>query len=93
MSDRAMMPDSYDLDMTRWEPGDQVDYYNEDHDCQAPPDEHIDDHIDSDAACPSCGEDLLDQLVWIAEDLVECQSCGHQYTPGVEPREWAEPTE
>jgi rubredoxin len=32
-------------------------------------------------ACPSCGEDDIDSLVWIDDDKVRCDSCGTVYDP------------
>jgi hypothetical protein len=32
-------------------------------------------------ACPQCGEDDLDHLVWIDDDQVRCDKCGTVYTP------------
>lgn len=32
-------------------------------------------------ACPHCGERRMDMLVWIEDDRVECQTCGHHYDP------------
>ena len=32
-------------------------------------------------ACPYCGEDQLDELVWLNDGAVECQSCGRLYRP------------
>jgi len=31
--------------------------------------------------CPGCGERREDELVWIDDDVVECQSCGAHYDP------------
>lgn len=33
-------------------------------------------------ACPNCGEDDMDELVWNEADQVKCQCCGAVYTPG-----------
>lgn len=32
--------------------------------------------------CPECGEDDIDSLVWIDDERVRCESCGHVYEPG-----------
>jgi rubredoxin len=32
-------------------------------------------------ACPRCGEDEMDSLVWIDDDQVRCTSCGTVYDP------------
>jgi rubredoxin len=32
-------------------------------------------------ACPKCGEDEMDSLVWIDDDKVRCDSCGTVYDP------------
>ncbi|GIW78793.1 MAG: hypothetical protein KatS3mg105_0600 [Gemmatales bacterium] len=32
-------------------------------------------------ACPRCGEDDIDRLVWVDDDLVRCESCGTIYDP------------
>lgn len=32
-------------------------------------------------ACPRCGEDDIDALVWIDDDQVRCDSCGTVYDP------------
>lgn len=32
-------------------------------------------------ACPHCGEDHVDSLVWINDDQVRCASCGTIYDP------------
>lgn len=32
-------------------------------------------------ACPKCGEDEMDLLVWIDDDKVRCDSCGTVYDP------------
>ncbi|HZT79163.1 MAG TPA: hypothetical protein VFA26_02995 [Gemmataceae bacterium] len=31
--------------------------------------------------CPQCGEDDIDQLVWIDDDRVRCDHCGTVYKP------------
>jgi hypothetical protein len=33
------------------------------------------------ARCPRCGEDDIDQLVWIDDQQVRCASCGAVYEP------------
>lgn len=32
-------------------------------------------------ACPVCGEDLIDRLVWLDDERVECLACGKEYRP------------
>ena len=32
-------------------------------------------------ACPQCGEDTMDLLVWISDDAVRCGTCGKMYDP------------
>jgi hypothetical protein len=32
-------------------------------------------------ACPHCGEDDLDRLVWLDDENVRCESCGNVYEP------------
>lgn len=32
-------------------------------------------------ACPRCGEDDIDHLVWIDDEKVRCDSCGTVYDP------------
>ena len=32
-------------------------------------------------ACPRCNERNMDNLVWVEDDRVECQSCGRAYDP------------
>ncbi len=39
------------------------------------------DLIDKTAACPICGERDADKLVWLDDDVVECQQCGCRYQP------------
>lgn len=46
----------------------------------------IDDLLDGDlvppgSACPDCGERNMDQLIWIGDDRVACQSCRTVYDP------------
>ena len=38
--------------------------------------------VDEEFACPRCGERLADELVFITDDEVECQSCKMKYLPG-----------
>lgn len=39
-------------------------------------------HVDESAACPTCGQSLVDLLVWNDEgDYVECLTCGTIYHP------------
>ena len=33
-------------------------------------------------ACPQCGERDCDELVWLDDEQVECQSCQTVYRPG-----------
>ena len=35
--------------------------------------------------CPSCGERLIDHLVWIDDETVRCTTCGSDYRPGTVP--------
>ena len=35
-------------------------------------------------ACPCCGEDRMDELVWIDDETVECQTCTAWYDPNEE---------
>jgi uncharacterized Zn finger protein len=32
-------------------------------------------------ACPFCGEDDIDHLVWLDDEKVRCDSCGTIYDP------------
>lgn len=32
-------------------------------------------------ACPNCGQDDHDQLIWIDDERVRCASCGAVYVP------------
>ena len=32
--------------------------------------------------CPGCSENRVDWLVWISDDMVDCQTCGASYDPG-----------
>ena len=34
--------------------------------------------------CPCCGENRVDELVWIDDEVVECQSCSAHYDPNEE---------
>jgi Zn ribbon nucleic-acid-binding protein len=39
-------------------------------------------HVWQSAACPTCNENHMDELVWSENgDYVECQSCGTKYRP------------
>jgi hypothetical protein len=38
--------------------------------------------VAADDACPRCGEDQRDLLVWIGDDRVRCFSCGTVFQPG-----------
>jgi hypothetical protein len=40
--------------------------------------------VAADDACPQCGEDLSDLLVWLDDDRVRCFTCGTVYRPGGE---------
>ena len=33
-------------------------------------------------ACPQCGEDDIDALLWIDDENVRCDNCNHVYQPG-----------
>jgi uncharacterized Zn finger protein len=37
--------------------------------------------VEPDQACPECGEDYIDSLIWLDDEKVECQSCGKVYFP------------
>ena len=37
--------------------------------------------INSKDACPTCGEDNMDQLVWVDDLTVQCNTCGERYNP------------
>ena len=39
--------------------------------------------------CPGCGERIMDELIWVDDATVECQTCGHSYVPGFGARETA----
>lgn len=39
-------------------------------------------------ACPACGEDRMDHLVWIDDERVQCAECGRIYRPGTNNEEW-----
>jgi DNA-directed RNA polymerase subunit RPC12/RpoP len=43
------------------------------------------DRVGADMACPECGEDRVDRLVWNGDE-VRCQRCGKAYAPPVAPR-------
>ena len=32
-------------------------------------------------ACPCCGEDRMDWLVWDEDEMVNCKTCGEVYEP------------
>ena len=38
-------------------------------------------------ACPDCGEDRIDYLIWNENGKVVCQRCGEVYVPPGWPRE------
>jgi hypothetical protein len=38
--------------------------------------------VAADDACPRCGEDQTDLLVWLDDDRVRCFTCGTVYQPG-----------
>ena len=39
-------------------------------------------HVMIQYACPRCGNDEMDELVWIDDgDRVQCQKCGREYSP------------
>lgn len=46
-----------------------------------------DDRVSKSDACPKCGENRLDLLVWIGDDsaTVKCETCGHTYEPFRDP--------
>ena len=35
-----------------------------------------------DFPCPHCGENRVDFLVWLDDEVVQCASCGQMYRPG-----------
>lgn len=37
--------------------------------------------VSAGCGCPHCGEDDIDQLVWIDDDRVRCGNCGTIYCP------------
>ena len=37
--------------------------------------------VDKENACPQCGEDDIDRLIWVDTNTVECQECGYYYEP------------
>jgi uncharacterized Zn finger protein len=51
-------------------------------------DKNDDDRVRREFACPQCGEDRLDELVWIGDDCqeVRCNACGTIYSPGDDPQ-------
>lgn len=40
-----------------------------------------DNRVSPDDACPKCGQDQSDMLIWIDDDQVRCASCGTVYAP------------
>jgi hypothetical protein len=38
--------------------------------------------VAADDACPNCGEDHSDRLIWLDDDRVHCFICGTVYQPG-----------
>ena len=40
------------------------------------------DPVRPEGACPKCGQRECDELVWIDDEQVECQSCKTVYRPG-----------
>jgi len=43
--------------------------------------------VEPDEACPNCGENRADELVWTSDgEDVRCSTCGTTYTPGTDPR-------
>ncbi|MCB1280697.1 MAG: hypothetical protein KDB18_04175 [Salinibacterium sp.] len=50
--------------------------------------EHRDDRTDRvtlAAACPNCGERIVDKLIWTDDDTVRCETCGTEYVPFTKP--------
>ena len=43
-----------------------------------------DECVEQGFACPHCGERRMDLLVWVEDDCVECETCGHHYDPAGE---------
>ena len=42
----------------------------------------VDEFVDVEDACPACGNDLMDLLVWDDDgEFVTCTICGKEYTP------------
>ena len=37
--------------------------------------------VGPETACPGCGEDLQDELIWTDDEFVQCQTCGWEYVP------------
>mgnify|MGYP000210984190 CR=1 FL=1 len=37
--------------------------------------------VEPEDACPVCGQRDADELVWLDDERVECQSCGKEYRP------------
>jgi hypothetical protein len=42
----------------------------------------MDGRVDECFACPACGEDEADSLVWQDDEAVRCSTCGAEYFPG-----------
>lgn len=40
------------------------------------------DPVQPEDACPNCGERVCDELVWLDDERVECQTCKTVYQPG-----------
>ncbi len=40
-----------------------------------------DDLVDCCFGCPRCHERRVDELVWLNDEEVECQTCGKVYSP------------
>ena len=51
-------------------------------DQQEPPDRYSPDHVLPLLGCPSCGERRADELVWLDDERVRCQTCGSVFRPG-----------
>jgi uncharacterized Zn finger protein len=43
--------------------------------------DHPDDAVAKGNECPCCGENEIDQLVWLDDETVQCQNCGTTYNP------------
>jgi uncharacterized Zn finger protein len=48
--------------------------------------DHHQNSVSQASACPCCGEDDMDRLIWLDDEQVKCQSCGTVYRPGVFPK-------